>query len=186
MFAAVGCGGQSYDDAIQTETQALSQPISPGNGMVAGIPQSGGALLFYCADALLGGFDFFEKLNGWFPSTHHTSYSVNPAHEVIDMAYATEGTMTFMNVVTPTAGTHTLTFRYAFASGLFPGIDDRPEGIKVNGTVITSNMHFPITNSFSTYKVSSIQVPLKAGTNVIQMFNVNDHGVSRLDTMTVK
>jgi hypothetical protein len=184
----IACGSQTDEPpaTVDTETQPLSQPVSPGNGMVAGIPQSGGGLLFYCKDALLAGFDFFEKLNGWFPSVLHSSASLSPTHQVVDMAYAVNGTMTFKNVVMPTAGTRTITFRYAYASGLFPGITDRPEGIRVNGVNVANNMHFPITGGFSTYKTSSITANLKAGVNEITMFNVNDHGVGRVDTMTVK
>jgi hypothetical protein len=101
------------------------------------------------------------------------------------MAYAASGTMSFKNVVVPADGAYTITFRYAFASGLFPGVKDRPEGIAVNGIAVTDAMHFPITGNFEAYQDSSIQVHLNAGTNVIDVFNVSDHGVSRLDTMTV-
>jgi hypothetical protein len=159
-------------------------PVSHGSGQVAGIPVSGGKL-YYCADALISGFDWFDQLHGWFPSYHHTSYSVNPAHAVIDMAYATQGRMTFKNVQVAAAGTYTLTIRYAFAAGLFGGIDDRPMGIAVNGTIVDPEMHFPISGSFSSYKTSAIKVSLPAGTNEIVIFNINDHGVSRVDTMTI-
>jgi hypothetical protein len=159
-------------------------PKPYGTGEVAGIPVAGGSL-YYCADALISGWDWFAQLNGWFPSVHHTSYSVNPAHEVIDMAYATEGRMTFKDVVVPTTGTYTLTIRYAFASGLFGGIDDRPMGIAVNGIIVDPLMHFPITNSFSVYSTSAIKINLPAGKNEITIYNLNDHGVSRVDTMTI-
>jgi hypothetical protein len=101
------------------------------------------------------------------------------------MAYADSGTMTFKNVVVPSDGNYSITFRYAFASGLFPGVKDRPMGLGVNGTVVSDAMHFPITGSFSVYQTSTITAALKAGVNTIDMFNVSDHGVSRLDTMTV-
>src|SRR5258708_11856376 len=71
----------------------VPQPTSRGSGLVAGTT----AGVYYCADALIAGFDWFERLNGWFPSVIGTSHSVNPAGKVIDMAYATEGTMTFKN-----------------------------------------------------------------------------------------
>jgi hypothetical protein len=152
---------------------------------VPGVQTSAG-LVFYGGDALLGGFDWFAKLKGWFPDVIHTSHATNRKAGVVDMAYAVEGTMTFKNVVVPATGNYTLTIRYAFAQGLFHGILDRPMGIATNGSVVTDNMHFPCTNSFSTYKTSSIQIPLKAGKNVVQVFNVTDHGVSRVDTLTVK
>jgi hypothetical protein len=193
--ALAGCGsgpgdsqGEDLGGASQADTPppGTPPPVSPGNGEIAGVPASGGGEVYYFRDALIGGFDWFDRLRGWFPSVLHTSYSVSPTHQVVDMAYAVQGTMTFKNVVVPQSGTYTLTFRYAFASGLFPGIRDRPEGIEVNGAVVTNDMHFPITGSFSVYQTSSIQVPLVAGKNSVVVFNVTDHGVSRIDTMTVK
>jgi hypothetical protein len=85
----------------------------------------------------------------------------------------------------PTAGLYTVDWRYAFASGLFPGVTNRQMGLKVNGTVITSTERFPITGNFETYQDSSLQVHLNAGKNSIQMFAVDDHGVSRVDEMTI-
>jgi hypothetical protein len=190
VFALLsGCGS---DPNVSVTTQAetgpppgTKPPHSPGNGMVPGVALPGGGEVFYCKDALLSNFEWFDRLKGWFPSVLHTSHAITPTHQVVDMAYASSGTMSFKNVVVPVAGTYTVTFRYAFASGLFGGIRDRPMGISVNGTAITDNMHFPITGSFSVYQSSSIQVHLNAGQNDIDMFNVSDHGVSRLDTMTV-
>jgi len=159
-------------------------PASRGNGMVAGVAVPGGTQ-YYFTDALLAGFDCFEQLSAWFPSYIHSTNSVNPAHEVVDMAYAVEGSATFFNVVVPTSGNYTLTVRYAFASGLFPGVTDRPEGIKVNGVVITNDMHFPITGNFETFENSSIVVPLNAGKNTVEMFNIASASISRADTLTI-
>jgi len=159
-------------------------PASRADGAVAGIAVPGGTQ-YYFTDALLAGFDCFEQLSSWFPSYIHSTNSVNPAHEVVDMAYAVEGTATFFNVVVPTSGNYTLTVRYAFASGLFPGVADRPEGIMVNGVVITNDMHFPITGNFETFENSSIVVPLKAGKNTVQMFNIASPSISRADTLTI-
>jgi hypothetical protein len=159
-------------------------PTSRANGTVAGIAVPGGTQ-YYFTDALLAGFDCFEQLSAWFPSYIHSTNSINPAHEVVDMAYAVEGSATFFNVVVPASGNYTLTVRYAFASGLFPGVTDRPEGIKVNGVVITNDMHFPITGNFGTFENSSIVVPLNAGKNTIQMFNIASASISRADTLTI-
>src|SRR5712692_3695086 len=94
-------------------------------------------------------------------------------------------TATFFNVVVPTTGNYTLGVRYAYASGLFPGITVRPEGIMVNGVVITNDMQFPITGNFETFEYASIVIPLKAGTNTVQMFNVAGDGVSRVDVLDI-
>jgi hypothetical protein len=159
-------------------------PTSRGDGTIAGVPVGGGSQ-YYFKDALLAGFDCFDQLSAWFPSYFHSSNSISPNMEVVDMAYAVHGTATFSNVVVPASGNYTLTVRYAYASGLFPGVTDRPEGIMVNGVVITSDMHFPITGNFETFQNSSIVVPLNAGKNTVQMFNIASASISRADAITV-
>jgi len=87
--------------------------------------------------------------------------------------------------VVPAAGPYTLAFRYAYSTGLFGGVLNRPEGIKVNGTLVTSAMDFPVTGDFETYQTASIVVNLRAGANSIQMFNLDGASISRVDTLTV-
>jgi malectin (di-glucose binding ER protein) len=170
---------------VMGQTCPPGPPTSRSDGTTAGTPVPGGGLQFSFEYAQIAGFDCFERLKAWFPSYIHSSHSISPLHTVLDMAYAAHGTATFFNVVVPSTETYKVTVRYAFSSGLFPRITDRPEGIMVNGVVITSDMHFPITGNFETYADSSIVIPLNAGKNTIQMFNVTDHGVARVDTMTV-
>jgi hypothetical protein len=159
-------------------------PASRGDGMVTGVAVAGGTQ-YYFKDALLAGFDCFEQLGSWFPSYITSSNSISPNHQVVDMAYTEEGTATFLNVVVPASGNYTLTFRYAYATGLFPGVKDRPEGIMVNGVVITNDLHFPVTGNFETYETSSLVAPLNAGRNTIQMFNIASASIARADAMTV-
>ena len=178
---AVNSAGESPRSA-----EDVSKPTPPvGTGGSTPGVASGNSLVFYGKDALLGGFDWFEALTGWFPQVLGSSGANSPGHVAVDMAYATEATLTFNDVVVPTAGLYTVDWRYAFASGLFPGVTNRQMGLKVNGTVITSSERFPITGSFETYQDSSLQVHLNAGKNSVQMFAVDDHGVSRVDEMTI-
>jgi hypothetical protein len=160
-------------------------PVSPGNGEVPGVALPGGGSLYYAKDAKLDGFAWFARLHGWFPSILHSGNSVSPGHQVVDMAYAEHGSMTFLNVNVAAAGTYKVDFRYAFASGLFPGVKDREMGLSVNGQVVADPMLFPITGSFNNYRDSSVLVHLQQGKNVISLFNISEHGVSRVDTMTV-
>ncbi|MDQ2811475.1 MAG: discoidin domain-containing protein [Actinomycetota bacterium] len=180
-FTAVNSCGESArtpEDASKTPP-----PVGTG-GNVPGVA-SGSSLIFYCKDALLGGFDWFQTLTGWFPEVLGSSAALSPGGRVVDMAYAANGSMTFNDVVEPSSGLYTVTWRYAFQGGLFPGVNNRQMGLKVNGTVITSTERFPITGSFETYQNSSLQVHLNAGVNSIAMLAVSDHGVSRVDEMTV-
>jgi hypothetical protein len=159
-------------------------PTSRGTGQVPGVPVASGTR-YYFTDALIDGFDCFRRLSGWFPSYIHSSNALNPNHEVVDLAYAQDGTAAFNNVVVPTSGPYTLTVRYAFATGLYGGVLNRAEGIKVNGNIITSAMDFPVTGNFETYQTASIVVNLQAGTNSIQMFNLDGASLSRADALDV-
>jgi hypothetical protein len=62
---------------------------------------------------------------------------------------------------------------------------NRAEGIKVNGTAITSAMDFPVTGDFETYETASIVVNLQAGTNKLQLFNLDGASLSRADALDV-
>ena len=160
-------------------------PTSRGSGEVAGVPVAGGGMRYYFTDALIDGFDCFRRLSGWFPSYIHSSNALNPKHEVVDLAYAQDGTATFNDVVVPTSGPYTLTVHYAFATGLYGGVLNRAEGIKVNGTVVTSAMDFPVTGDFETYETAAIVVNLQAGTNSVQLFNLDGASLSRADALDV-
>ena len=159
-------------------------PTSRGTGAVAGVPVAG-AMRYYFTDALIDGFDCFRRLSGWFPSYIHSSSALNPKHEVVDMAYAQDGTATFNNVVVPSSGPYTLTVHYAFATGLYGGVLNRAEGIEVNGSVVTSAMDFPVTGDFETYETASIVANLRAGTNSVELFNLDGASLSRADALDV-
>jgi hypothetical protein len=178
---AVNTSGES---ARSNEDETKTPPPIGTGGNVAGVA-SGNSLVFYCKDALLGGFDWFQTLTGWFPQVLGSSGSNSPGQQVIDMAYATQGTLTFNNVVVSTNGLYTIDWRYAFQGGLFPAVQNRQMGLKVNGVVITTTERFPITGSFDVYQHSALQVQLKAGVNSISLLAVSDHGVSRVDQMSV-
>jgi fibronectin type 3 domain-containing protein len=181
QITAVNADGES---ARTAEDESKTPPPVSTGGDMAGTPV-GNAMVYYCKDARLGGFDWFQTLTGWFPQVLGSSAAASPGGRVVDMAYAGEGTMTFNNVVVPTSGLYTVDWHYAFQGGLFPGVTNRQMGLSVNGTVITTTQSFPITGSFETYQHSFLQVHLNAGVNSITQFAVSDHGLARVDEMTV-
>jgi Fibronectin type III domain len=181
QVSAVNPAGQS----ARTPEDASKTPPPPITGGNVPGATSGSSKVFYCKDAQLAGFDWFQRLTGWFPSMLGSSGSVSPNQTVVDMAYATQGTMTFLNVSVPSSGLYTVDWRYAFQGGLFPGVTNRQMGLAVNRTVLTSTERFPITGSFDVYQHSFLQVHLNAGMNSISMLAVSSHGVSRVDQMTV-
>jgi hypothetical protein len=180
-ITALNAAGESPKSAEDSSRTVL--PIGTG-GNTPGVA-SGSSLIYYGKDALLGGFDWFPTLSGWFPQLLGSSGALTPGGQVVDMAYAAEGTMTFNDVVVPTAGLYTIDWRYAFAQGLFPGVNFRDMQLVVNGTVITSTERFPVTGNFEVYQHSALQVHLNAGKNSVTLGATNGHGVSRADELTV-
>jgi chitodextrinase len=181
QISAVNASGES---ARTAEDASKTPPPLSTAGDIPGVT-SGNGKVYYCKDAQLAGFDWFQTLTGWFPQVLGSSGSTSPGARVVDMAYSTDGSMTFNNVVVPTSGLYTVDWRYAFQGGLFPGVNNRQMGLAVNGTVITTTQRFPITGSFETYQHSALQVHLNAGVNSISQLAVTDHGLSRVDQMTV-
>jgi len=180
-FTAVNACGQS---ARSAEDASKTTPPAPTAGSVAGVA-SGSSEIYYGENAMFGGEDWFQTLTGWFPQNLGSSGSDSPGQQVVDMAYATLGSMTFNNVVVPASGLYTIEWRYAFQGGLFPSVNNRQMGVAVNGTVITTTERFPITGSFDVYQDSSLQAQLHAGRNSVTLFAVTDHGVSRVDQLIV-
>jgi hypothetical protein len=175
------------------ETVSPTPPeSSPGSGTVGGVSGNGG-WIFYGKDGLGGGFDWFNATASqctlcpaWFPQwLSGQAGALAPGGTVVDMAYADQATLTFSNVSVPSTGLYKIDFRYAFGPGLFPNVTNREMGLQVNGTVATSHMRFPITGSFSTYQHAFTQAQLVAGTNTLTLFAVTNHGISRVDEITV-
>jgi fibronectin type 3 domain-containing protein len=180
-FTAVNSCGQS---ARSAEDSSKTPPPAPAGGSAAGVA-SGGGEVYYGENAMFGGEDWFQTLTGWFPQNLGSSGSDSPGQQVVDMAYASLGSMTFNNVVVPAGGLYTIEWRYAFQGGLFPSVNNRQMGVAVNGTPITTTERFPITGSFDVYQDSSLQARLNAGRNSVTLFAVTDHGVSRVDQLIV-
>jgi hypothetical protein len=184
-------GGTVSPQSVETVSPATPR-TSPGSGTVVGVSGNGG-LVFYGSDGLGGGFDWFNATPAmcincpdWFPQWLSSQMgALAPGGTVVDMAYADTATLTFNNVVVPSTGLYNIDFRYAFGPGLFPNVTNREMGLLVNGTVVTSHQRFPITGSFATYQHSFFQAQLIAGQNTLTQFAVTDHGISRIDEMTV-
>ena len=171
QFTAVNACGES---ARSAEDSSKTPPPASTGGSVAGVA-SGNSEIYYGENALFGGLDWFQTLTGWFPQNLGSSGSISPNKQVVDMAYAADGTMTFNNVVVPASGLYTIEWRYAFQGGLFPSVNNRQMGVAVNGTAITTTERFPITGSFDVYQNSSLQAHLNAGRNSVTLFAPTAH-----------
>ncbi len=96
---------------------------------------------------------------------------VGPVLATNQAGYSGTGFLDYANAATDyiewtysaaTAGSYTLTFRYALLSG------DRPLELRVNGTVANANLSFPATGAWSTWGTVSTTVTLAAGSNKIR------------------
>jgi fibronectin type 3 domain-containing protein len=190
QVAAVGPGGVSGKSVESATPTPL--PLSPGSGNVAGTA-AGNRTVYYGKDGLGAGFDWFNATPAqctncpdWFPQwLNAQAGAVAPGGTAVDMAYADRGTLTFNNVVVPSTGLYNIDVRYAFGPGLFPTVFNRHMGVMVNGVVITNTMRFTRTGSFDAYQDSVLPVNLQAGQNSVVLFAVTNHGVSRVDTVSV-
>jgi hypothetical protein len=180
--AAVDANGTSAQSAEEETPTPL--PVSTGTGNVGGVAMGTGSV-YFCKDGLRGGFKWFQTLTGWFPSVLGSTGAKSPGQVAVDMAYADKGTLAFNNVNVRTPGMYTLDWRYAYQHGLFKLVRNRHMGIMVNGVAVTTTQRFPITDDFENYQHSALEVQLNAGRNSVVLFNVTDHGISRVDELTV-
>lgn len=86
------------------------------------------------------------------------------------------GTAIIFNVAANTAGTGTLSFRYANG-----GTVDRPAQISVNGTVLPNNLNFPPTGTFTDWKAVDISLSLMSGQNVLKLISATTDGLPNID-----
>ena len=83
------------------------------------------------------------------------------------------------SVSIPSAGTYTLSWRYASTS-------DRPANLKVDGTTVVSNVAFTSTGAWDTWVTTgTTTISLSAGTRVIRLEATTSSGLGNIDNMTI-
>ena len=107
-------------------------------------------------------------------ATNHPGYSGKGFVDFDNLV----GSYAEYSVTSATAGTHTLTFRYANGTAA-----DRPMKLVVNGTE-TGTVSFPGTGSWSTWKTVTATVPLAAGANRIRTVSASADGGPNTDKIT--
>ena len=86
------------------------------------------------------------------------------------------GTSITFHVTATNAGTATLSFRYANG-----GTVDRPAQISLNGTVLPTNLSFPVTGTFTDWKAVDVSLSLMQGTNVVKLISSTAEGLGNID-----
>nr|WSX47773.1 carbohydrate-binding protein [Streptomyces sp. NBC_00974] len=107
---------------------------------------------------------------------NHTGYS---GAGFVDYTNVT-GSYAQWSVNAATAGSATLTFRYANGS-----TTDRQMSISVNGTVVAAGKSFPGTGSWDTWVTTTITVPLSAGANTVRATAITAAGGPNTDYVDV-
>ncbi|MEU4765678.1 glycosyl hydrolase 53 family protein [Actinosynnema sp. NPDC023794] len=83
-------------------------------------------------------------------------------------------------VTATTAGTATLTFRYANGSGA-----NRPGDVSVNGSVAQAGVAFDATSAWTTWATRSLTVQLDAGSNTVRLAATTSGGLGNVDHLDV-
>lgn len=86
------------------------------------------------------------------------------------------GTAIAFSVSANTAGTATLSFRYANG-----GTVDRPAQINLNGSNLTNTLSFPVTGTFTDWKAVDLSVSLVKGLNFIKLVSSTAEGLANID-----
>jgi len=79
----------------------------------------------------------------------------------------------------PSTGTYTLKWRYASTS-------NRPANLKVNGTVVASNLSFASTGAWTTWaETGTTSISLAAGTRTLRLEATTSSGLGNIDNITI-
>lgn len=78
----------------------------------------------------------------------------------------------------PTAGTYSVSFRYA-------SVSDRPATVRVNGAAAQGNVPFTSTGSWTAWAQQTTEVPLSAGNNQLELTANTADGLTNIDWLQV-
>jgi Carbohydrate binding module (family 6) len=140
--------GPNMDNLTVTSGTAPLPTNTPGATPTSTSPPAGCAIGTICEaeTARLGPEVVTSSLHGGYTGSGFADYTGN-GNGFIEWT-----------VSVPTAGTYSLSFRYANG-----GTADRPMVIQVNGTVVNSGMPFPVTGSWTSWMVRTARARLPAG-----------------------
>ncbi len=115
-------------------------------------------------------------ISGGLVESNHTGYTGTGFVNYDNAA----GTYVQFAVNAPTAGTATLTFRYANGTTA-----SRPMDVAVNGTVVSAALAFPATGAWTSWSTRSVTVQLDAGANTVRATATTATGGPNLDSLQV-
>ncbi|MFG1606341.1 TIM-barrel domain-containing protein [Actinoplanes sp. NPDC049265] len=175
IAATLNGSGQAWDAARKILTVVTPPiPVGGGGGVAATIRPSGqpfpavtGPNVFSAEDATRGGAVV---------GTRHPGYTGNGYADFVNAS----GDFVEWTVTVATAGSHTLTFRYANG-----GSTDRPLAIAVNDSTVAAAQSFPPTGAWPAWRTSTLTTTLPAGTVRIRATATGASG-GNLDCLSVQ
>jgi alpha-D-xyloside xylohydrolase len=153
-----------------------SIPVVAGGGVAATIEPSGAAF-----PAATGGTAYQAEratLSGAVIDTRHPDYTGTGFVDFADSSAS--GAYIQWTVNVPTAGTRTLTFRYANGGGA-----NRPLAITVNGGTVNGALPFNPTGSWDTWATTSFTATLPAGSQVTVRATTTGANGANIDSLTI-
>jgi rhamnogalacturonan endolyase len=111
---------------------------------------------------------FLEALHSGYTGSGYVNYD-NAAGGTIQWA-----------VQPAAAGNATLEFRYANGTA-----NNRPGEVRVNGSVVNSNLAFNSTGAWNSWQTVSVQANLNAGANTIQLKGTGSEGGANIDHLKI-
>lgn len=176
-IAVTSGGGTVWDAAKKILTVVTASiPVVTGGGVAATVEPSGAAF-----PAATGGTVYPAEravLSGAVVDTRHPDYTGTGFADFADTAAT--GAYIQWTVNVPTAGTRTLTFRYANA-----GSANRPLSISVNGASANSALAFNPTGSWDTWSTTSFTAALPAGTQIAIRATTTGANGANIDSLTI-
>ncbi|MFI7006465.1 glycosyl hydrolase family 8 [Streptomyces sp. NPDC050145] len=109
-------------------------------------------------------------------ATNHAGYT---GTGFVDYTNIT-GSYVEFGVSEASAATVPVAFRYANGTSA-----DRPMNISVNGTVVATNVSFPVTADWDTWATKTVNLPLEAGAGTIRATATTANGGPNLDKVTI-
>jgi len=144
--------GSTYVQSLTAAAGASILQIVPADGYTGYIAGNGAYEAENAQRTLAGGGGMInESTNAGFTGRGYVG------------GWNTNGTSLDFYVNQNTAGTKTVTFRYAAAAG------NASRYVKVNGVVVAPNLVFNSTSGWGSYSTVSIVIPLNAGSNTVQL-----------------
>lgn len=170
-----------YRVAIAWQNGAYNQPPHPGfylGGDMSAPPTPN----IYFPGTSSGNTVTIQENTAGFCSLEGTVDSDNAGYTGTGFSNVTNAVGSGINwrVSVPSAGTYTISWRYANGGG-----SDRPGSLLINGATSVASISFPATTDWTTWTTAQTVVSLNAGTTDIRLQATGSGGLANIDNINV-